>query len=195
MTGRRGDTRRRIREAALTLFADKTYGATTLQDIADEMGVTKAALYYHFHTKDEILADLVEPTIAALEAIVDRAEGQPSSPAATRELLIAMCELYAGDRRLLGILMFDRTFKAQQVLSGRSTACRTRAQRVLTHGAEGDTVAEVRAIAALAALTVPLVALDGHDDLRPLVAPAVAAACAVLGIRPPRAPSLAMTSA
>ncbi|MGC0419819.1 TetR/AcrR family transcriptional regulator [Embleya sp. AB8] len=188
MTGQRGDTRRRVRETALTLFADKTYGATTLQDIADAMGVTKAALYYYFRTKDEILADLVEPTAEALEAILDRAEGQAGSPAATRELLLAMGELYAADRRLLAVLLFDRTFKSQPVLGARVMECRRRTQLALVRGsAVGDTAGEVRAIAALAALTVPLAALEGYDDLRPLVGPAVVAACAVLGIRPPRA--------
>ncbi|MYS87501.1 TetR/AcrR family transcriptional regulator [Embleya scabrispora] len=186
MTGQRGDTRRRVRETALTLFADKTYGATTLQDIADAMGVTKAALYYYFRTKEEILADLVEPAVAELEEILDRAEGQSFSPAATRELLLAMGELYAGDRRRLIILMFDRTFKSVPVLGERAMVCRQRTQQALARGSAHDSAGDVRAIAALAALTVPLAALEGYEDLHPLVGPAVAAACAVLGIRPPR---------
>ncbi|MFE3316542.1 TetR/AcrR family transcriptional regulator, partial [Embleya sp. NPDC059213] len=187
MTGQRGDTRRRVRETASTLFAEKTYGATTLQDIADTMGVTKAALYYYFRTKEEILADLVEPAIVELEAILDRAEGQSFSPAATRELLLAMGELYAADRRRLIILMFDRTFKTQPVLGERVMVCRQRTQQALARGSAHDSAGDVRAIAALAALTVPLAALEGYEDLRPLVAPSVAAACAVLGIRAPRA--------
>ncbi|MFI1581716.1 TetR/AcrR family transcriptional regulator [Embleya sp. NPDC020630] len=188
MTGQRGDTRRRVRDAALTLFAERTYGATRLQDIADAMGVTKAALYYYFHTKEEILADLVEPAVEELEAILDRAEGHGFSPAATRDLLVAMGELYARDRRLLTVLMFDRTFRAQPVLGARVLACRRRTQAALNRSDAEDTmVGEVRALAALAALTVPLAALEGYDDLRPLVGPSVAAACAVLGIRPPRA--------
>ncbi|OPC78953.1 hypothetical protein B4N89_33095 [Embleya scabrispora] len=188
MTGQRGDTRRRVRDAALTLFAERTYGATRLQDIADAMGVTKAALYYYFHTKEEILTDLVEPAVEELEAILDRAEGHDFSPAATRDLLVAMGELYARDRRLLTVLMFDRTFRAQPVLGARVLACRRRTQRALNRSdAEDAMVGEVRALAALAALTVPLAALEGYEDLRPLVGPSVAAACAVLGIRPPRA--------
>lgn len=187
MTGPRGDTRQRVLDTALTLFADRTYGATTLQDIADAMGVTKAALYYYFRTKDEILTALIEPSTAALEVILDRAESRPPAPAVVREVLVGLGELSARDRRRIGIMMFDRTFVTDAALGQRSRTDQERLKRVLVRGHEEDPDAEVRVLSALAALAVPFVALQDRDDPRPIIRPAVAAACAVLGIRPPRA--------
>ena len=55
---RPGDTRARIQAVALDLFTEQGYEATSLREIAERLGVTKAALYYHFKTKDEIVASL-----------------------------------------------------------------------------------------------------------------------------------------
>src|SRR5262245_31759345 len=50
-----GHTRTRIQQVALELFTQHGYEATSLREIAEKLGVTKAALYYHFRTKDEII--------------------------------------------------------------------------------------------------------------------------------------------
>ena len=57
---REPDTRSRIQEVALELFTEQGYEATSLREIAERLGVTKAALYYHFKTKDDIVCSLVE---------------------------------------------------------------------------------------------------------------------------------------
>jgi AcrR family transcriptional regulator len=49
------DTRERILDVALDLFIEKGYDKTTLREIADRLGFTKAALYYHFPSKSDIL--------------------------------------------------------------------------------------------------------------------------------------------
>lgn len=54
------NTRERILEASLTLFAKKGYRATTVRDIAREIGITQGALYNHFKNKDAILQTLLE---------------------------------------------------------------------------------------------------------------------------------------
>jgi AcrR family transcriptional regulator len=51
-------TRERILDVALDLFSDKGYDATSLREIAERLGVTKAALYYHFASKEDILMAL-----------------------------------------------------------------------------------------------------------------------------------------
>jgi AcrR family transcriptional regulator len=51
-------TRERILSVALDLFTRKGYEATSLREIADELGFSKAALYYHFSSKQEILLAL-----------------------------------------------------------------------------------------------------------------------------------------
>lgn len=49
-----------IRTAALVRFSRQGYHATTLRQLADDLGVTPAAFYYHYSTKDELLTELVE---------------------------------------------------------------------------------------------------------------------------------------
>ncbi|HEY1914596.1 MAG TPA: TetR family transcriptional regulator [Streptosporangiaceae bacterium] len=64
-------TRQQILETAQRLFADLGYDATSLQMIADEMGLTKAAVYYYFRAKSEILHAALQPGIQRLEALLD----------------------------------------------------------------------------------------------------------------------------
>jgi AcrR family transcriptional regulator len=52
--------RRTVLEAAARLFAQRGFGGTNLQDIADSLGISRPALYYYFKSKEEILASLVE---------------------------------------------------------------------------------------------------------------------------------------
>jgi AcrR family transcriptional regulator len=59
-TGRRGDTRARIQQVALELFAEQGYERTSLREIAERLGVTKAALYYHFRSKEDIVRSFTE---------------------------------------------------------------------------------------------------------------------------------------
>src|ERR1700744_816925 len=54
----RGSTRERILDIALELFNENGYDKTSLREIADHLGVTKAALYYHFERKEDILLAL-----------------------------------------------------------------------------------------------------------------------------------------
>jgi AcrR family transcriptional regulator len=51
-------TRERILDVALDLFSDQGYDGTSLREIAERLGVTKAALYYHFASKEDILMAL-----------------------------------------------------------------------------------------------------------------------------------------
>jgi AcrR family transcriptional regulator len=89
----REDTRTRIQEIALRLFTEQGYEATSLREIAEELGVTKAALYYHFKTKDDIVASLVDLRIAELEDLLAWARSRPKTLETRRELL----ERYADD--------------------------------------------------------------------------------------------------
>jgi AcrR family transcriptional regulator len=52
------DTRQRILDVALDLFTEQGYDGTSLRQIAEQLGVTKAALYYHFESKEDILMAL-----------------------------------------------------------------------------------------------------------------------------------------
>ncbi|HEY7105605.1 MAG TPA: helix-turn-helix domain-containing protein [Acidimicrobiia bacterium] len=68
------DTRAEILAVAAELFTERGYDSTSLREIAERLGLTKAALYYHFHSKDEILRALIEPMGAVLAELVERLE-------------------------------------------------------------------------------------------------------------------------
>jgi AcrR family transcriptional regulator len=77
----RGDTRGDILAVAQELFADQGYDATSLREIAERLGITKAALYYHFKSKDDILRALIEPMGDVLAELVDRLEAAQDTEA------------------------------------------------------------------------------------------------------------------
>ena len=112
LTGRLGPAtntpaRTRVIEAALDLFAEHGISGTSLQMIADAIGVTKAAVYHQYNTKEEIVRAVAEVVLAGLEAALTSAEAERSRSRA-RELLIArMVDLAVERRRMAGILQRD----------------------------------------------------------------------------------------
>jgi AcrR family transcriptional regulator len=61
-----GATRRRILDVALELFLEQGYDRTSLREIAERLGFSKAALYYHYKAKDDILQALADALLADL---------------------------------------------------------------------------------------------------------------------------------
>ncbi|PXW26691.1 UNVERIFIED_CONTAM: TetR family transcriptional regulator [Williamsia faeni] len=97
----------RILAAALDLFAEHGVSGTSLQMIADAVGVAKAAVYYRFKTKDDIVIAVTEMQLAGLEEALESAEAD-GNRARARELLLArVIELAVENRRMVGILQFD----------------------------------------------------------------------------------------
>jgi AcrR family transcriptional regulator len=80
-------TRERILDAALTLFAEKGYEATSMREISQQLGITKAALYYHFDSKADIVRAMLADTEERVTGLVDWARDQPSTPELRREVL------------------------------------------------------------------------------------------------------------
>jgi AcrR family transcriptional regulator len=85
--GARGDTRARIQSVALELFAEQGYERTSLREIAERLGVTKAALYYHFKSKEDIVHSFAEDHFTRLDALIEWARQQQPGPATGHEIL------------------------------------------------------------------------------------------------------------
>jgi TetR/AcrR family transcriptional regulator, cholesterol catabolism regulator len=66
----RGISREALLATAAELFARKGYRATTLDDIAGELGLKKASLYHYIRSKDELLADIYQQIFDRIEAAV-----------------------------------------------------------------------------------------------------------------------------
>ena len=85
--GRRGDTRARIQQVALEMFAEQGYERTSLREIAERLGVTKAALYYHFKSKEDIVRSFTEDYFERIDALIAWGKDQPPTARIGRELL------------------------------------------------------------------------------------------------------------
>jgi AcrR family transcriptional regulator len=83
----RGDTRARIQQVALELFAEQGYDKTSLREIAERLDVTKAALYYHFKSKEDIVRSLVEDYFGQIDALIAWAKTQPRTSETRGEIL------------------------------------------------------------------------------------------------------------
>jgi AcrR family transcriptional regulator len=66
-------TKQQILDTAQRLFAELGYDATSLQMIADQMGLTKAAVYYHFRAKSDLLHAAMLPGIERIRTLLDEA--------------------------------------------------------------------------------------------------------------------------
>lgn len=104
----RGEGRERVLEAALTLFAEYGVGQTSLQMIADELGVTKAAVYFQFKAKEEIVLAVLQPAFDDLAAFVPAAEALPNRAARLDAALVGLVDLVLAHRRIAAVLRGDR---------------------------------------------------------------------------------------
>ena len=68
-----GNLAGRIRETALALFAEHGYHGTSMQRIADALGVTRSAFYHHYSSKQDLVAAIAEPLVVDLEALAEQA--------------------------------------------------------------------------------------------------------------------------
>jgi AcrR family transcriptional regulator len=97
----------RVIDAALALFAEHGIGGTSLQMIADAIGVTKAAVYHQYNTKDEIVLAVAEVVLTGLDEAVTAAEAERSHARAREVLVARMIDLAVEQRRMAGILQRD----------------------------------------------------------------------------------------
>ena len=101
------DTRTRLLQTALRLFTEHGVEGTSLQMIADALGVTKAAVYYHFKTKDEITEAVAAPGIRELDALVVRAGALKRRGAQVDLLLEGFVDLVVRHRTLVALFSSD----------------------------------------------------------------------------------------
>ncbi|HEY6790305.1 MAG TPA: helix-turn-helix domain-containing protein [Trebonia sp.] len=117
----------RVVEAAAALFAEHGVGGTSLQMIADAIGVSKAAVYHQFKTKDEIVIATAQAELDRLEAAIDAAEATSGGPDCVREVLVTRIVALAVERRrmestLTGdpvLIRFFASYEPFRVLMGR----------------------------------------------------------------------------
>ncbi len=98
---------RRVLAAALDLFAEHGVSGTSLQMIAAQIGVTKAAVYHQFHTKEQIVLAVAEVEMARLDAAVTEAEAAGRGQEAREVLLTRVVSMAVERRRWVNALSGD----------------------------------------------------------------------------------------
>ncbi len=171
-------SRARILDVALTLFASRGYALTSLHEIAAELDVTKAALYFYFPAKALLLHSLADPLLAEVHTLLDASTDGPLTAPARRELVCALTDLLLAHRPVVAWLARDLTALAQPGIGERIAAHAAHLERLLA-GADTSPAGQVRVAAAVGALMGPLVALNA-PDLSALRDTLVAAALAPL---------------
>jgi AcrR family transcriptional regulator len=105
-------TRERILDVATDLFVEQGYDKTSLREIAERMGFTKAALYYHFTSKAEILMSLHLRLHRLIDDAVAELGDNPVTLAAWEKFLDQCIEKLESNRNLF--VMHQRNSAALQ---------------------------------------------------------------------------------
>ena len=108
------DTRQRILDVALDLFTEQGFDGTSLRQIAEQLGVTKAALYYHFESKDDILMALHMRLHEFGKDSLERMAEGPVTLELWGELLDQIVDQMLGQRKIF--LMHERNQAALEKL-------------------------------------------------------------------------------
>jgi AcrR family transcriptional regulator len=152
-----------ILDTALQLFDEHGYDATSLQMIADAVGVTKANVYYYFRTKHEILQATVSPAIAQINALLDQAETIRGKRARTRHVVDGAVELIVSHRKISVLSNTDPAVRREKDIDAQFAEVRERGLRVL-YGAT-PTVYERTAYSVVFALADIIASMpDVSDD-------------------------------
>jgi AcrR family transcriptional regulator len=144
------DTKERIQAAARELFAQKGVGNTSLQEIADKLGITKPALYYHFASREDLLRSIVGPLIDAGQRFVEEQE-RVATPAEARALLDGYFEFHYEHRDDLLLVLSELTTLADLGLIEVVLAWRARLMELL-YGPNPPLAEAARAVVALGGL-------------------------------------------
>lgn len=94
----RGAARDRVVEVAVELFAEHGVQDTSLQMIADRIGVGKAAVYYQFPSKDEIVLAVLRPVFDDLAHLIDHAESLPHNESQREAAIEGLVDLMIRQR-------------------------------------------------------------------------------------------------
>ena len=119
-------TRQQILDTAQRLFAELGYDATSLQMIADEMGLTKAAVYYYFRAKSDILDAAMQPGIQRLGALLDEAAAIRGRRARIEHLINGFADFLVQNRHYAVMAATEPAAKRDK-LDEQSVAMRQRA--------------------------------------------------------------------
>ncbi|MDN4598864.1 TetR/AcrR family transcriptional regulator [Leifsonia virtsii] len=96
--GRGAQTREAAQRVALRLFTEQGYEATSLRQIADELGINKASLYYYFDGKEAIVQSLLEQRGDEAEELLAWVREQPRSPQLLADAVLRWVDSFTAEK-------------------------------------------------------------------------------------------------
>jgi AcrR family transcriptional regulator len=100
-------TRQRILDAAVALCIRHSFAGTSLQMIADELGFTKAAIYYHFPVREQLVLAVMAPILQQIQGIVETAERQRGARSRAESMVRGYADVVARNRSVAAVLTSD----------------------------------------------------------------------------------------
>ncbi|MEH0576686.1 MULTISPECIES: TetR/AcrR family transcriptional regulator [Streptomyces] len=145
---RRGNTRQRIQDVALELFAEQGYEKTSLREIAERLEVTKAALYYHFKTKEEIIVSIFGDLTKPIEDLIEWGRDQPHT-LETKQELVRRYSQALSEATPLFRFMQENQATVRELQIGDSFKDRTRSLRDIIIDPDAPLTDQVRCVSAI----------------------------------------------
>ena len=170
------DTKQRIKTVARELFTRQGVQKTSLQEIADRLGITKPALYYHFSSREELVRSILQPLIDEGEEFLRAHEAlEEVDP---RALLEGYFDFHLRHRDEMTLILTELTTLSELGLIEMVLAWRERLAELL-YGPEPTLDQAAGAVIAFGGLQDVTIHVS-HVPADELRAAAVGAACAAL---------------
>lgn len=160
--------------AATRLFAERGIHGTSLQQVAEAAGVSKAAIYHHFRTKEQVAEAVLAPALEAIAQIVRTARLHEDRRTQVESVIIGLADQAVRHRDLWAIVLHDTA--VERVLAGDSEFAADFAQLpALLNGPRASEERQIRVSVFLSGIVAP--ALDvsrkiGDDVARRAIADA-----------------------
>ncbi|WP_028479046.1 TetR/AcrR family transcriptional regulator [Nocardia sp. CNY236] len=163
-----GGTKAAIRDAAVRLFGAKGFEQTSLREVADAVGITKASLYYHYASKLDLLMAIIDPIIDHMRSVVEDIDRVPHDTEGVRRVLQTYLRGFIHHRDA-GALVVRDTVAILNAMADRypDLIDSSQALRSWLAGPNPTDDAKLRASAALEVVRVALVSKElvpGADD-------------------------------
>ncbi|MGK8502758.1 TetR/AcrR family transcriptional regulator [Nocardia asiatica] len=163
-----GGTKIAIRDAAVKLFGAKGFEQTSLREVADAVGITKASLYYHYASKLDLLLAIIDPIVEHMRSVVVGLDQVPHDAENIRQVLRRYLRGLIHHRDA-GALVVRDTVAIVNIMADRypDLMNASKALREWLAGPDATEEARLRACAALEVIGVALVSKElvpGADD-------------------------------
>jgi AcrR family transcriptional regulator len=176
----RGQTHGRVLDVALDLISKQGFAGTSTREISERLGFTKAALYYHFRTKEDLLAALIAPAMEYLTNMVaDRSVSSAVEP--RHELLVAYVDFVCLHEKLIRVLSQDPSVASQPAVLV-SVPLYERLAQLISGEETPDARHRTMVRTALGGIRAAILYASPGDDRAVIRDAALVSACGAIGI-------------